>query len=121
MDQSEIKRRTPVWCALSNLFLDTELQTCDHRHIASVITEAGYTPDEAETILRTEVAPVFHMNLRAVAGDWASWDEEDVAGMVIQRLDTPVWWQKIGWLRNIILNRHMALVAGDWREIRKIL
>jgi len=119
MEQSEIKRRTPVWCALADLFLDTEMQAYGHRYIADVIAQSGYSDAEVETILRTEVAPVFHVNLRSVAGEWAGWSEEEITEMVVNRLDNPAWWQKISWLRKIILNRHMMLVAGDWHEIRK--
>ncbi len=121
MDQSEIKRRMPVWCALSDLFLDTELQAYGHRHTAEIIAQSGYSTKEAETILRNEVAPVFHLNLWSVAGEWTSWAEKDVEQMVVDRLDNPVWWQQISWLRELILNRYMATVRKDWREVKKLI
>lgn len=120
MDQIEITRRSPLWCALADLFLDTGLQTSDYTHIATVITQAGYTFDDAETILRTEVAPVFHVNLRSVAGEWSGWKEDDVREMILKRMEKPVWWQKIGWLREIILNRLMAPIAEDWQKVKQI-
>jgi len=118
MDQSEIKRRIPVWCALSDLFLDTELQASSHRYVAKIITQSGFSSKEAEAILRDEVAPVFHVNLWTVAGEWTSWTEKDVEEMIVERLNHPVWWQKIGWLRGLILNRVMARVEKDWQEIK---
>jgi len=121
MAQSEIMRRVPAWHALSDLFVDTELQGHDHHHIADVILQAGFSSDEAEAILRMEVAPVFHTNLRSVAGEWAGWSEGEVREMILERLENPAWWQKIGWLREFILNRHMALIEEDWRVVQKCL
>ncbi len=120
MDQGEINQRMPIWCALSDLFLDTEMQTCGHRHIAKVIAQSGYSSKEVETILRNEVAPVFHVNLWSIAGEWTSWAESDVEVMVVERLDNPVWWQKLSWLRELILNRYMVMIGKDWQEVKKL-
>jgi len=121
MNQSEIKRRIPVWCALSDLFLDTEMQACGHRHIAEIIAQSGFSSKEAEAILRNEVAPVFQVNFWGVAGEWTSWAEKDVEVMVVERLDNPVWWQKVNWLKELILDRYMATVRKDWREVKKLI
>lgn len=65
--------RRPIWLALSDLFLDTEVR--------------GYLPGVAETahrlglsseglwdILEREVAPLLAPNLLSVAGEWAGFD-----------------------------------------------
>lgn len=70
----ELARRRPVWAALSALFLDSELGEADYRHIARVLHGSGYAPEEWQTILRTEVAPVVGGNLWSVAGEWAGFD-----------------------------------------------
>ena len=121
MDDQEIRRRVPVWTALSDLFLDTEMQDNEHQHIARVISEAGYSAAEADHILRTEVAPVFYMNMLSVAGEWAGWSEEEVRKMVLERLSRTAWWQRIDWLRGKFHNRFMALVEGDWADVKKFL
>ncbi|MGI9386581.1 MAG: DUF7079 family protein, partial [Methyloligellaceae bacterium] len=56
-DAEQIAQRTPVWCALSELYLDTELTDADFSAIARTIQSAGFSADEAEKILREEVAP----------------------------------------------------------------
>lgn len=63
LTEMEIARRSPIWRALSELFLDTKLQPDDHQRIAELIRQAGYNVCEAEAILRNEVAPVFFSNM----------------------------------------------------------
>jgi len=46
-----LKTRKPLWIALSNLFLDTELQDYNHTHIAKMMHESGYSFAEIEDIL----------------------------------------------------------------------
>ena len=42
LDEAEIERRKPVWAALSELWLDTELADDDLRRIAGVMGQSGY-------------------------------------------------------------------------------
>jgi len=81
--EPEIARRLPVWCALSDAFLDTELDTQTYRHMAEAIRAQGFTAAEAETIFREEVAPAFAYNLWSVAGVWAGWPEATVRERVL--------------------------------------
>ena len=86
LTEDEIARRAPVWRALSDLLLDTELQPSDLRAIADTIRRAGYSIAETEAILRDEVAPVLVTNLRSVAGQWAPWSEQFIRDLVLQHL-----------------------------------
>lgn len=72
----EIEKRLPVWEALADLFLDTELDETTHRYIASVVSESGFKPEEIHTILWREVFPGVGDNLRCVAGEWADFDPQ---------------------------------------------
>jgi hypothetical protein len=76
LDQAEIERRKPVWIALSDLWLDTELTEDDLRRIAEVMRRSGYKVEELREIYLFEVAPVVFPNLLSVAGEWAGFDEE---------------------------------------------
>ena len=51
----DIENRRPVWRALSDLFLDTELQEHDLSYIARILAESPYTLSEIETVLYGEV------------------------------------------------------------------
>lgn len=70
------ERRLTVWRALSELFLDTELDTAAYARIVQVVTASGYSPDELQTILWNELFPVLQDNLRSVAGEWSGWPDE---------------------------------------------
>jgi hypothetical protein len=70
----DLKRRRPVWEALSSFFLDTELNDEQHRHIAQAVVDSGYSPSEIQTILWEELYPVVESNLRNPAGEWAGFD-----------------------------------------------
>ncbi len=82
-DSNTIKTRKPLWVALSDLFLDTELKEYNHGHIAKMMKESGYTLDEIEDILMLEVFPVCIANLHSVAGEWAGFDENWVCETII--------------------------------------
>lgn len=71
----ELARRVPVWCALSDLFLDTDPQIFgDSIHAA--LRRSGYGRAEILAILEWEVAPVVGPNLFSVAGEWVGFPED---------------------------------------------
>lgn len=100
----EIARRLPVWCALSDVFLDAELDEHCYRDIVEVIGANGFAGVEAEAILRTEVAPAFAYNLWSVAGEWAGWSEATVRELVLAISD-----RSFGTCINrLMLGKHIA-------------
>ncbi|MEO3432620.1 hypothetical protein [Inquilinus sp. CAU 1745] len=100
-----IERRLPVWVALSELFIDTELQPAAYDAIARTIRQAGIGRAEALTILKEEVAPVFYSNTLSIAGNWTGWPEAEVRGSIMEHLSRgPV-------------RRQVAVVAAKiWRS-----
>jgi hypothetical protein len=83
---SRIEHRMPVWHALSDLFLDTELQPADYERIAAALRRSGYSTGELRTILDEEVLPAFAFNLLAIAGEWVPWGEEEVRAIMLRSL-----------------------------------
>jgi hypothetical protein len=75
LERAEIERRQPVWAALSELWLDTELSEEDLGRISGVMRRSGYGLDELREIYLFEVAPVVSPNLLCLAGEWAGFDE----------------------------------------------
>lgn len=73
LTEAEITRRQPVWQALSDLFLDTEVRWWVPR-AAKVLVDSGYPVPVLEAIWRREVTPEFGANLLSVAGEWAGFD-----------------------------------------------
>ncbi|MCR8923377.1 hypothetical protein NO559_11365 [Dasania sp. GY-MA-18] len=83
LSESEIEQRIPVWNALSELFLDTELDEISHRYIGKVILESEYKPEEIHNILWQEVFPSVGDNLRCVAGEWAGFDSDSLKERIL--------------------------------------
>jgi hypothetical protein len=118
MTEAEIEQRLPVWHALSDLFLDTELQPYDYRTIAEALRSSGYQVDELRDVLEEEVAPAFATNLMSVAGEWAGWSEDEVRDIMLRSLRSGSRRSPIRWLRKRILRRH---VREEWEKIKALL
>lgn len=109
---SRLALRLPVWNALSELFLDTELDQRDHERIAAVLAESRYEVEKLEEILRFEVTPVLQGNLRSVVGEWAGFDPDWLREMLTPRIDRHPLWRGWGVSR---------LVRGDWLAVRSLV
>ena len=86
IESAVIDDRLPVWEALSDFFLDTELDETDHQRISEVLASSPYSIQDIEDILRFEVYPVLIWNLRCVAGEWAGFDRDWLKGQIEPRL-----------------------------------
>ena len=80
-----MRDRMPVWSALSEFFLDTELRDDDHRRIADVLARSPYSESALWEILRFEVYPPCHWNLLHVAGGWAMFGDDGLLERVAPR------------------------------------
>jgi hypothetical protein len=85
MNASELARRKSVWLALSEFYLDTELQPADFRRIRAVFEQSGYSARTIRQIDYEEVGPILYANLLSVAGAWAGFDEVALLAAVRQR------------------------------------
>lgn len=109
----DVGRRRPVWAALSELFLDTELQPEDHARISDVLVESAYSIEELEHILRAELNPVLHANMFCVAGEWEGFDLDWLAQTILHR--------HTGWRRFLPRIGAMSLIRSDWDAIRLLV
>ncbi len=73
MDREE---REVIWLALSNIYLDTELQESDFRILAREIKVTNLALEEVVKINKLEVYPVLYINLLTSVGVWTGFDEE---------------------------------------------
>ncbi len=109
-DANTLKTRKPLWIALSDLFLDTELKEYNHLHIAKAMKESGYTMDEIEDILMLEVFPICIANLHTVAGEWAEFDEDWVCKTIIS-VKRPDRFRR--WMNR----RSFWKINDDWQKV----
>ncbi|ATE63268.1 DUF7079 family protein [Rhizorhabdus dicambivorans] len=83
LSAAEIENRLPLWTALSELFLDTEV---DYRRLADAVRMSGFALHDVEIILRSEVFPAFVGAMHPVAGEWIPWDEAEVREIVTRSM-----------------------------------
>lgn len=70
-----LNSRLPVWQALSEFWLDTELQEFELEYIAKVLADSPYSLEEIKAIHQFEVAPAVSANLLCVAGEWTGFEK----------------------------------------------
>src|SRR5262245_28825424 len=98
----DVANRAPVWDALSEMFLDTELQPADLERLGRQLAASPYTLDELNAILFDEVYPVCIGNLHSVAGEWAGFDSAWLQTAILKHgqswLRVPRWLQTKHWM-----------------------
>lgn len=110
---NEVDLRMPVLVALSELFLDTELQEEDHQRIARVLAASPYSEKKLDEILRFELTPVLKWNLLSVAGEWAGFHEEWLRDALIPRIDKrPFFRPGVFWMMRRRWKHILSLVAA---------
>ena len=101
MQPADIDRRTPVWQALSEFYLDTELQPADLETIRLVFAQSGYSIDEIKRINYEEVAPVLIDNLVSPAGVWSGFNNDWLIEVILARLKSLEGRRQHAWFKNI--------------------
>lgn len=109
----DINKRKPVWYALSNLFLDTELDEKDYQMIVRELLLSEYSVEKIEEILFDEVYPVCIVNLTNAAGIWDQFDEEWLTEKISKRLQKGPKKKKRRFLK--------SLIQDDWKAVKRIL
>ena len=65
-----MRKRQPIWEALSTLYLDQDLQEDDYQRIILQIWNKGFTLTELKEIDLYEVFPTLYRNLLSSTGVW---------------------------------------------------
>jgi hypothetical protein len=117
LTDEELQRRQPLWTALSDLWLDTELDQTDIQRIAQIATKSGYSIAELNEIYLYEVAPVVSANLLTVAGEWAGFDEGWLHTEARKRAESRSLWLRF-WVWTGVGRRLMTYATEQyWQEI----
>lgn len=90
-DQSAVDRRSGLWIALSDLYVDTELDRSSLQAIARRGRSSGFTLDEMRRIDRYEVAPLLYRNLLNPAGVWEGFKAEWIVAALTARYRRRTW------------------------------
>lgn len=77
--------RERLWVALSDLWLDTELDEERLVEIADVVRESHLTEAQLDHVFEVELAPFLGRNNLTIAGVWDGFDPEWVCAQARQR------------------------------------
>ena len=111
-------RRRPVWLALSDLFLDTDVNLLREGN-ARTLAASLYSMDELDAILREEVYPACSFNLSQVTGEWAGFDADWLERRILRGGPPPrSWWRRLGRYRSLGWSVPVRLPeeCAEWRE-----
>lgn len=96
---AELAQRRPVWAALSEFYLDTELEAESLRAVADVFADSSFSLADIRRINYEEVAPALWFNTCDVAGEWLGFDE----AWLVERIQATRpgrfgrWWRASSW------------------------
>jgi hypothetical protein len=113
----QINERMPIWAALSEFFLDTELPGDDHERIAKILASSRYSERELGDILAYEVYPACKWNLLCVAGEWTGFHPDWIREKIAPRYDRRPF-LRLGLHRRGMDKRHWTKVRARIAEIR---
>lgn len=97
--------------ALSQLYLDTELDDGDHRAIARALAETSLSLEALDRLLRVDVHAALWMNMASVAGVWTAFDEAWLLSKVRAR-------RRARWRWPTSLVPLFSLVDAEWQRVR---
>ncbi len=63
-----------IWEALSNFYLDTELNEKDYDYISNILLKSKLSYSELKAIDLHEVFPTLQLNLLSPAGEWSGFE-----------------------------------------------
>ena len=106
--------------ALSELFLDRELDDGDRRRLCETLAATGLDLATLDRVFADELEPLLAANLRTPAGEWAGFDIDWLEARIRERGQ-----QGGGWRQLIERGRH-ALGGGsaardEWARLREML
>ncbi|MGU3374325.1 DUF7079 family protein [Chryseobacterium sp. M5A1_1a] len=88
MEEDSLEKRKKIWVALSELYLDTELQEFDFKYVATILFESPFTFKEIKRIDQYEVFPVLFSNLLIPAGEWVGFHEQVLVENIMKWIET---------------------------------
>jgi hypothetical protein len=102
-----------VWCALSDLYLDTDV-TMSYDAIADTLACTPFSIETLHQMLMYDVHPALYPNLVVVAGEWAGFDQQ----WLLDRIATVR--RQSRWRRRLT-HLHVRWIRDDWRKVAALI
>ena len=119
LDSKAVADRLPLWSALSDLFLDTELNESDLRYVAARVLKSGFSPTSVQEILWNEVFPALADNLRIATGEWSGFDGLWLQQRIVKVMNGVE--RAPGGYGLITVSQARKIIAETWREVCQYL
>jgi hypothetical protein len=103
--------------AISELFLDAELDAADFSRLRDRLRESGLTLPELDEVYFDEVAPILYGNLSSVAGVWSGFD----AAWLEQQITRAKRHRGIPFVARVRRYLVTRTTIEDWRCLRAML
>lgn len=122
LTREEIDKRFPLWEAISQLFIDTEIGAYEHGRVVEEIMKFDCSFEEAENIFLYEVAPVCSWNMYAAAGVWTAFDEEWLKEKISENIRRQEMFFPYRWYIKSRFGKFLTadLIRDDWEKVREI-
>ncbi len=105
MTPDDIAIRRPLWVAMSDLFLDTDVRL-SYCYIARTLAPAPFTVEQLGVIFHKEVSPIAAPNLRVMGGEWGGFEEDWLVSAITARLDGALRMPSFG-----------SVARDDWQAV----
>ncbi|TZF96074.1 hypothetical protein FW781_11610 [Chryseobacterium panacisoli] len=82
------EERKLVWLALSDLYLDTELQEWQFQYMTGIFLKSPFSFEKIKKIDQYEIFPVLFSNLLNPAGEWAGFEEKRLVKNIMNWMES---------------------------------
>lgn len=111
-----LARRRWTWQAISDLFLDDEINETTLAYIAQVVAECGYSDKELDAIYRREVAPAVAFNYFVDGPLWGYWDSVWLEEQILRPRRIRYWFDRL-----IVAPLPLWLLRHEWKHVKQLL
>ena len=105
--------------AISEIFLDTELEDSDFKYIARQLIESGLSLSEIFSLYKYDVALLLDSNLKSIAGIWSGFNEEWLINALNEERQKRNTSCIAGFFYKILVPLRMKDSLNDWERVQK--
>ena len=104
--------------AISELFLDTELDERDFARLRDALRGSRLSIRDLDEIYYDQVAPILHRNLNSPAGEWSGFDPDWLEREIRRQASRRPGLGPLARLRRYLATRS---TIDDWRRLRAMV
>lgn len=117
---AKTQSRRVARCAISELFVDTELDERDFARLRAMLNESQLSQTELDFIYYEEIAPLLYRNLDVPAGEWAGFDPDWLEAEIGKRqVKAPSG--GASWLSRARRYWVTRTTRNDWQKLKRSL